>query len=312
MNRLYRRPSLAALRQAELQSDDARIGNWLARYFARPTAVYGTWLATRLGLSAHSVTLASLLTALFGVLLIGTGSPLGFLLGVYCQFLAFWLDRVDGQIARWTNTTSLSGVYFDYLMHHLVTLCLGFGLGYGLAVETGALYWNAAGAAAAIGWATLSFHHDTRYKAFFQPLKRATGAFLVKGGAGGRPTLPSPWPRQGLRRFTWPAYKSCEQHMVLTALGLIAVVGSVAPTTGVWLKALYLATMAVIAPILAMARISRAIRVCSAEEEFAAWFVPVVDESRLRQDGQHTHFVTKAQHNDADHPRTPATDATQS
>ena len=36
------------------------IGNWLARRVARPTAVYGCWLAIRLGLTAHQVTLAAL------------------------------------------------------------------------------------------------------------------------------------------------------------------------------------------------------------------------------------------------------------
>lgn len=36
------------------------VGNWLARRVGRPSAVYGTWLAVRLGVSAHQVTLAAL------------------------------------------------------------------------------------------------------------------------------------------------------------------------------------------------------------------------------------------------------------
>ena len=38
--------------------------------------------------------------------------------GVVLAHLAFWLDHVDGQVARWRGTASLDGVYLDYLMHH--------------------------------------------------------------------------------------------------------------------------------------------------------------------------------------------------
>ena len=94
------------------------IGNWLARRWGRPSAIYGTWLAVRLGLSAHQVTLA----ALAGEPGRGRGhrhrvAP-GFLLGVGLAHLGFWLDHVDGQVARWQGTASLDGVYHDYLMHH--------------------------------------------------------------------------------------------------------------------------------------------------------------------------------------------------
>ena len=59
-------PTLAELR-ARVQKDRHReIGNWLARRVARPTAVYGSWLAIRLGLSAHQVTLLALLSSLGG------------------------------------------------------------------------------------------------------------------------------------------------------------------------------------------------------------------------------------------------------
>ena len=51
-------PTLAALRATVQKERYREIGNWLARRIARPTAIYGTWLAIRLGLSAHQVTLA--------------------------------------------------------------------------------------------------------------------------------------------------------------------------------------------------------------------------------------------------------------
>src|SRR5207244_10126641 len=108
------------------------IGNWLARRIARPSAVYGCWLAVRLGLSAHQVTAAAWLSSLAAAAAIGTGARPMFVLGVGLAHLAFWLDHVDGQVARWRRSASLDGVYLDYLMHHVTSLALGFALGYGL------------------------------------------------------------------------------------------------------------------------------------------------------------------------------------
>ena len=59
-------PTLAELRATVQKQRHREIGNWMARRVARPTAVYGTWLAVRLGLSAHQVTLAALAASLGG------------------------------------------------------------------------------------------------------------------------------------------------------------------------------------------------------------------------------------------------------
>ena len=140
------RPTLAELRGRVQKDRHREIGNWLARRVARPSAVYGTWLAVRLGASAHQVTLL----ALAGQRRrrrwrSATGTRRGFVAGVALAHLAFWLDHVDGQVARWRGTASLDGVYFDYLMHHAASLGLGFALGYGLAARTGDVRWAAAG-----------------------------------------------------------------------------------------------------------------------------------------------------------------------
>jgi hypothetical protein len=263
---------MAQLR-ARVQKDRHReIGNWLARRWARPTAVYGTWAAVRLGLSAHQVTLAALSASLAAALSVGSGTRSGFVAGVLLAHLAFWLDHVDGQVARWRGTSSLDGVYLDYLMHHAANLALGFALGYGLAARSGDPRWAAAGFAMALGWAGLSLHNDCRYKAFFQRLKREARAYRVDGGSGGRPAPPSPWPRRGIRALTWPAYKACEPHAVLLGLTALAVAALVAPLLwlGLWRWGVRLS--AALAPLLALARIARAVRGGSVEGEFARWF----------------------------------------
>ena len=70
----HARPSLDELRASVQKQRYREIGNWLARRIARPTAVYGTWAAIRLGLTAHQVTVAALAASLGGAVAIGTGS----------------------------------------------------------------------------------------------------------------------------------------------------------------------------------------------------------------------------------------------
>jgi hypothetical protein len=266
------RPTLAALRLRVQKGRHREIGNILARRYARPTAVYGTWLAVRLGLSANQVTLLALASSGAAAVAIGTGTRGGFVAGVLLLHLAFWLDHVDGQVARWRGTAGLDGVYFDYLMHHAANFGLGFGLGYGLAARTGDVRWAAAGFAIALGWAVLSLNNDCRYKAFFQRLKAEDRSYRIDGGSGGRPAPPAPWPRRGRAALTWPAYKSCEPHVILIGLTALALVALLAPSAWLRLWGGAVMIMAVVAPVLACGRSARGVTRKAVSAEFDRWF----------------------------------------
>ena len=282
------RPTLAQLRARVHKDHHREIGNWLARKLARPSAIYGTWLAIRLNLSAHQVTLAALAANLLAALAIGTGARPAFVIGVLLAHLGFWLDHVDGQVARWRGTASLDGVYLDYLMHHASSASLGFALGYGLAARTGHLSWTLAGFSLALGWLGLSLHNDCRYKAFFQRLKRETRSFRVDGGSASRPTAPPPWPRKGLPALTWPLHKANEPHIVLLALTALALLAYPFPQTWLTLYCAGLVLMAALAPLLASARCARALRRNATESEFSQWFQPV--------DQQSSHEIPSSKH----------------
>jgi phosphatidylglycerophosphate synthase len=266
---------MAELRTRVHKQRHQEIGNWLARRVARPSAVYGTWAALRLGLSAHQVTLGSIVAGSLAAVAIATGERFGFVLGVALAHLAFWLDHVDGQVARFRGTASLDGVYLDYLMHHASGLFLGFGLGYGLAIKTGDTTWTLAGFAIACGWTFLNLQNDCRYKAFFQRLKASSATYRVEGGAGGKPSPPMPWPRRGRAMLTWPAYKACEPHVVLLALSALAVLALAWPEA--WLISWRggVRMMSVLAPLLAVGRIARGVSNHAVEAEFDRWFRPV-------------------------------------
>jgi phosphatidylglycerophosphate synthase len=270
-----RSPTLAELRARVHKARHREIGNWLARRVARPSAVYGSWLAVRLGLSAHQVTAAAWISSLAAAAAIGWGDRVMFVVGVVLAHLAFWLDHVDGQVARWRGTASLDGTYLDYLMHHATNLATGFALGYGLASLSGDPRWSIAGMAIAGGWLLLGLHNDCRYKAFFQRLKSATESYRVDGGSGGRPQPPAPWRRRGLAALAWPAYKACEPHVVLMGLTAMALAALGAPALWLALWQGGVLVMAVAAPLLGVARIARAVRRGAVDDEFARWFRPI-------------------------------------
>jgi phosphatidylglycerophosphate synthase len=277
------RPTIAELRVRVQKERSDEIGNWLALRVARPTALYGCWAAIRLGLSANQVTLLALFCSAGTAAAIGSGDRGLFVVGVALAHLSFWLDHVDGQVARWRRTSSLDGVYFDYLMHYLANALLGFALGLGIAVRSGDVRWTIAGFSLALGWVLLSLHNDCRYKAFFQRLKSSTATFRVDVGSAARPQPPAPWPRHGRGMLTWPAYKACEIHVVLLGLTLLALVAIAAPTIWWSLWRGYVVFMSLLAPVLAIGRITRSVLLRSAELEFTRWFQPL---GRVQRDGQ--------------------------
>lgn len=271
------RPSLGDLRTRVFKhaGSGREVGNWLARRVGRPSAVYGTWVAVRLGLPAHAVTAAALVANLGGAVAIATGSRFGFVAGVVSLTVGYWLDHVDGQVARWNEAASLGGLYFDYLLHHATALALGFGLGFALAARGGSIGWAAAGFLLAAGWTGLNLHNDCRYKAMFGRLKRGGRALRVEIGKVDRPTSPPPWPLSWPGVATWPMGKACEPHVVLMALCGLAVVALVSPTLWPAILKVGVATMAVVAPALAVARIAKTIAKCELDCEFDRLFRPM-------------------------------------
>jgi phosphatidylglycerophosphate synthase len=272
------RPTLAELRAKAQKGHYRTIGNVWARFVMRPTALFGSWLAIRLGLSANQVTALALGVNLLAAAGVGSGLRPAFVAGVLLLHLGCWLDHVDGQVARWRESSSLSGVYFDYALHFVTNLALGFALGFGLMLRQGAVSWVAAGFAISVGWTMLGLHNDCRYKAFFQRLKSTEAVFRVRGGAGGKPAPAAGWPRIGWGVWTWPASKFCEAHVVLWSLSLLAIVSFVNEWwwQGGWMA--YVAAMAVIAPVMATGRMARTILSRQVDEEFSRWFVPVQED----------------------------------
>ena len=105
---------------------------WFERNFYRRFSIYLTKLSLKIGISANQATLLSLISALFGgFFLIFATNILYMLISALFFILCLVLDRVDGEIARYTKTTSKFGKHFDFMVgtfvHAYILACMTFG-----------------------------------------------------------------------------------------------------------------------------------------------------------------------------------------
>ena len=153
----------------------------------------------------------------------GCGGNLGWLAGAGLLQLWYLLDHVDGQVARYHDRESLDGVQLDYLMHHTVDILIPCSVGYGLFQESDARGWLLAGMAWGFGSLLLGLEHDARAKAFIQRLKRLEGELRVIGGGGAGRRLRRRFQLAGCAARSWAARKSCEGHVIMNLLAVVAV-----------------------------------------------------------------------------------------
>jgi predicted hotdog family 3-hydroxylacyl-ACP dehydratase len=143
-------PSLDALR-AQVHSGklsrDRRA--WYA--WSRGLSIHLTWMLLHLSVTADQVTMASVALVAIGVCLLAAVQPWIALAGAAALFAHHFLDKVDGDIARFRGTYSLRGVYLDDVGHALAGGGIFLGVGLHLARgSANALLPLAAGAVGAL------------------------------------------------------------------------------------------------------------------------------------------------------------------
>jgi len=111
-------PSVAELRPIVQGSKVRADQRWTYRLF-RSVSIYITWLLIHTKVTANQVTVASLVVAAIGLVLVAFSSPWIALIGYLMLLTYHLLDRVDGEIARFRETFSLRGIYLDNAGHYL-------------------------------------------------------------------------------------------------------------------------------------------------------------------------------------------------
>lgn len=108
-------------------ADTGKQDNLYSRIFYRKLSPYLTYLFLKMGISAGTVTWLSVAMAFIGCFLISFSDMKVTVLGFIFLQLWYLLDHVDGEIARYTKTTSKEGMYLDFATHSLVHPIIYFG-----------------------------------------------------------------------------------------------------------------------------------------------------------------------------------------
>jgi phosphatidylglycerophosphate synthase len=146
------RPSLDELRavaQPESTMSRRNAEHWLARLLLRRISVRITRELLRTPVSANQLTGLMIVVGLLAAVAAGAPGLLWAVMAFVGVQIYFMLDLCDGEVARWRDTTSVTGVYLDRVGHYLVEAALlsayGFRAG---GQQLGG--WSTAGVAAAL------------------------------------------------------------------------------------------------------------------------------------------------------------------
>lgn len=199
------------------------VGNWMVRRIERPLALYLTWALLHTPVTANQVTAVSFLVALgagfflaqpwTGALLTGMG------------LLQFWylLDHVDGQIARYRKTDSADGLFFDFMMHHLVNFIPLFCISLSLYSDSFDMGWVITGYVASVSLGLVAILNDAKAKAFYAYLLKGEGNFFVRR-EGASPTIQKSSSGPTKKIFSL-FHKFCEGHVVMNVWTGVAIYG---------------------------------------------------------------------------------------
>lgn len=103
----------------------------------RAVSIYLTWVGIKLRLTANQVSVANIgISIAIGALFL-FGTPAAYIFAAALMVLGMILDSVDGELARYWEQSSLTGLLLDRLNSAFVYPFTFFGMGAGLALETG-------------------------------------------------------------------------------------------------------------------------------------------------------------------------------
>ncbi len=246
-------------------------GNLMVRYFLRDAALPMTWLLLHTPVTANQVTLAALVIGALAGFFLGLPGTGAFVAGALLLQFWYYLDHVDGQIARYRGTAGLTGRFFDFLMHHLIHAMVPFALGFFVFHRTGASFFLLWGFGASLAIFSFNLVHDIKYKTFFEKLMSLSNPGLKTGtenrteAAAEAPAgtaVRKSWLHRG---FSW-LHKLCEIHILMNVLTGAALVQALFGT-GDWrfLLGLFYGTAM---PLIAIVKITYLIQRREIDDEF--------------------------------------------
>jgi len=215
--------SLKELNKIVQKPNYKTVGNWMVRHITRDMALPLTWCLLYTPISANGVTFVSLIVGLLGCVLLSFGSGIHFLWGAI--LLQFWylLDHVDGQIARYRKQESVTGIFFDYITHHIIHMGVFLGIGWGAYSYTSTVAYILIGIITAMNILVLNLIYDCQYKAFFHWIKLTSPQMVKKERSSVSSTILRPLSESKVKiAFSW-SHKLCEIHVLMNVITVIAI-----------------------------------------------------------------------------------------
>ncbi len=141
---------------------------WHGKHVCRKFSIYITRIVLSLGVSANIVTLIFFMIGILACFFLMLGTNLGFLMGALT--LQFWylIDHVDGEVARYRKEVTITGVYFDSVVHYVVNATIFFSLGWGVYRNIEVLHSIAIGFIAGISTVLISASEDLKDSCILQ------------------------------------------------------------------------------------------------------------------------------------------------
>ncbi|MEX0856913.1 MAG: hypothetical protein WD016_02105 [Balneolaceae bacterium] len=134
---------------------------WISRYFVRPFSIYLSYVLIKLKVTPNTVTLISAVFALIGSFVLIWPSKIIYIVSASSIFLFFFLDHVDGELARYysqeegnkatSQVINISGKYFDRVFHYFQGASFYTCLGAGLSFYENSEIWVLLGVVAGLG-----------------------------------------------------------------------------------------------------------------------------------------------------------------
>jgi phosphatidylglycerophosphate synthase len=103
--------------------------HWAGRLYMRRVSPGATWIFARLGWSPNAVTVGFIVCGVAAGAVLALGGLASAIVAALLVQAYLLLDCADGELARWSGQTSVTGVYLDGIGHYLGETALLAGLG---------------------------------------------------------------------------------------------------------------------------------------------------------------------------------------
>ena len=246
------------------------VGNWMVRNILRDAALPMTWLLLHTPVTANQVTLFSIFIGIFSAIFFALPGP-GFFLaaGLFLQFW-YYLDHVDGQIARYRGTACLTGRFFDFVTHHLIHALILFPLGLYCYHKTGNFIFVIWGFIGTLGTVMFNLIYDVQYKTFFEKIELQKNLQIRKSNAATSSTQKDS--ASAIKKIYAAFHKAHEIHVMMNILTLAAILQLTPLFKGIDFRVLLFLFYGLLAPFLAVTKTAHFIKTRKIDTNFDETF----------------------------------------